>query len=88
MAKLTAIELGKTLKKEFNHSIINLMPTNLYGPNDNFSEMSSHVIPGLIHKMHIQKIRKNICIWGTVATEEFLLLMIYQKLFYLLMKII
>ena len=55
MAKLTAIELGKTFKKEFNHSIINLMPTNLYGPNDNFSEMNSHVIPGLIHRMHLAK---------------------------------
>ena len=67
MAKLTAIELGKTLKKEFNHSIINLMPTNLYGPNDNFSEMSSHVIPGLIHKMHMAKKNneKIFNIWGT-----------------------
>ena len=67
MAKLTAIELGKTLKKEFNHSIINLMPTNLYGPNDNFSEMSSHVIPGLIHKMHMAKKNKEkiFNIWGT-----------------------
>tara|TARA_B100000212_G_C27364407_1_gene529679 strand:- start:190 stop:1113 length:924 start_codon:yes stop_codon:yes gene_type:complete len=67
MAKLTAIELGKTLKKEFNHSIINLMPTNLYGPNDNFSEMNSHVIPGLIHKMHLAKKNneKIFSIWGT-----------------------
>lgn len=67
MAKLTAIELGKTLKKEFNHSIINLMPTNLYGPNDNFSEMNSHVIPGLIHRMHLAKKNNDseFSIWGT-----------------------
>ena len=46
---------------------INLMPTNLYGPNDNFSEDSSHVIPGLIHRMHVAKINKieTFEVWGT-----------------------
>ena len=75
MAKLTAIELGKTLKKELNHNIVNLMPTNLYGPNDNFSEMSSHVIPGLISRMHRSKINKEqkFKIWGTGSPlREFL----------------
>ena len=47
MAKLSAIELGKAISKNFGHSIINLMPTNLYGPNDNFSAEGSHVIPEL-----------------------------------------
>ena len=67
MAKLTAIELGKTLKKESNHNIVNLMPTNLYGPNDNFSEMNSHVIPGLISRMHESKNNNEATfnIWGT-----------------------
>ena len=67
LAKISGIELGKTLKKEFGHSVINLMPTNLYGPNDNFSEMNSHVIPGLIHKMHIAKLTNDetFSIWGT-----------------------
>ncbi len=67
MAKLTAIELGRSISKQYGHKIINLMPTNLYGPNDNFSEMDSHVIPSLIHKMHIAKIKKNkkFEIWGT-----------------------
>ena len=75
MAKLTAIELGKTLKKESNHNIVNLMPTNLYGPNDNFSEMNSHVIPGLISRMHKSKINKEpkFRIWGTGSPlREFL----------------
>ena len=45
MAKLTAIELGNAIKTEFGHDVINLMPTNLYGPNDNFSKEDSHVIP-------------------------------------------
>ncbi len=55
MAKLTSIELGNALKTECGHKVINLMPTNLYGQNDNFSENDSHVIPGLIHRMHVAK---------------------------------
>ena len=56
VAKLSAIELGDAMSKQFNHTIYNLMPTNLYGPNDNFSELDSHVIPGLIKRMHDAKI--------------------------------
>ena len=52
MAKITAIEMGKTLNKDYGHKVINLMPTNLYGPNDNFSKENSHVIPGIIKRMH------------------------------------
>ena len=37
MAKLSAIEIGRALSKQYGHKVINLMPTNLYGPNDNFS---------------------------------------------------
>ena len=44
MAKITAIELGRSLNKQYGHNVINLMPTNLYGPHDSFSEMDSHVI--------------------------------------------
>ena len=55
VAKLSSIELADAMKKQFNHNVINLMPTNLYGPNDNFSENNSHVIPGLIKRMHMAK---------------------------------
>ena len=55
MAKLSAIEIGDAISKEFGHEIVNLMPTNLYGPNDHFSDNDSHVIPGLIHRMHRQR---------------------------------
>ncbi len=67
MAKLTAIELGKSLKSQYDKNVINLMPTNLYGPNDNFSELDSHVIPGLISRMYKSKIENNesFQIWGT-----------------------
>jgi len=67
MAKLTAIELGNAMKSQYGHSVINLMPTNLYGPNDNFSEKDSHVIPGLMSRMHQSKLKddKEFFIWGT-----------------------
>ena len=67
MAKLTAIEIGNSMKKQFGMNITNLMPTNLYGPNDNFSEIESHVIPGLIRRMHNSKINNDdeFKIWGT-----------------------
>ena len=67
MAKLTAIEIGDSLTKQYGHKIINLMPTNLYGENDNFSEESSHVIPGLIGRMHKAKVNNSdtFSVWGT-----------------------
>lgn len=67
MAKLTAIEIGNALSQQFGHKVINLMPTNLYGPNDHFSENDSHVIPGLIYRMHKAKFNNELRfeIWGT-----------------------
>jgi len=67
MAKLTAIEIGNAMHLEYGHKIINLMPTNLYGPNDYFSELNSHVIPGLIMRMHKAKLNndKEFLIWGS-----------------------
>ena len=67
MAKLTAIEIGDALSNQYGHKVLNLMPTNLYGPFDNFSENDSHVIPGLIAKMHKAKEHKakEFKIWGT-----------------------
>tara|TARA_Y100000389_G_scaffold204724_1_gene259214 strand:- start:3078 stop:3998 length:921 start_codon:yes stop_codon:yes gene_type:complete len=67
MAKLSAIEIGRAMKSQYGHNVINLMPTNLYGPNDNFSEKDSHVIPGLIRRMYDAKLKNNdeFHIWGT-----------------------
>lgn len=75
MAKLSAIEIGDAITKEYGHEIVNLMPTNLYGPNDHFSDNDSHVIPGLIHRMHGAKIKneKEFSIWGSgTPLREFL----------------
>ena len=67
IAKIAGIELGKSLHSQFGHEVINLMPTNLYGPRDNFSDLNSHVIPGLIQRIHNAKIEKNknVEIWGS-----------------------
>ena len=75
MAKLTAIEMGNALKIQHGHKIINLMPTNLYGPNDNFDSNNSHVIPGLISRFYnaVSTKSSEISIWGTGAPlREFL----------------
>ncbi len=75
MAKLTAIEMGNALKIQYGHKIINLMPTNLYGPNDNFDLNNSHVIPGLISRFYnaVSNESSEISIWGTGAPlREFL----------------
>lgn len=67
IAKITAIELGKSLNLQFGHKVINLMPTNLYGPRDNFSDLNSHVIPGLLQRIHNAKSKNesSVDIWGS-----------------------
>ena len=67
MAKLTAIEMGNSLADQYGHKVLNLMPTNLYGPNDRFTDKDSHVIPGLILRMHNAKKEglEEFKIWGT-----------------------
>ena len=67
MAKLAGIELTKAYRKEFGHRWISVMPTNLYGPNDNFDLESSHVFPALIRKF-VEAKKSNassVKLWGT-----------------------
>jgi GDP-L-fucose synthase len=67
IAKLAGIELIKAYRKEFGHRWISVMPTNLYGPNDNFDLESSHVFPALVRKfIDAKKSHMNIVnLWGT-----------------------
>ena len=67
MAKLASLEMGYSLTEQYGHNVINIMPTNLYGPNDTFDELKSHVIPGLIFKMHKSKVLKKetVELWGS-----------------------
>jgi len=67
MAKLSGIELIKSYRRQFGHKWISVMPTNLYGPNDNFDLESSHVFPALIRKLIDAKHSgaKSLTLWGS-----------------------
>jgi GDP-L-fucose synthase len=75
IAKISGLELIRSYRKQFNHKWITVMPTNLYGPNDNFDLQSSHVLPALIRKFIEATNQKmsELTLWGTgTATREFL----------------
>ena len=66
LAKITGVKLVESIRKEYGFDYVSLMPTNLYGPNDNFDEMTSHVIPGMISKFHKAKTENlnSVKLWG------------------------
>ena len=75
IAKISGVKLIEALRKEYGRDYISLMPTNLYGPNDNFDLKSSHVLPAMIRKFHEAKLNGNATVelWGTGAPmREFL----------------
>jgi GDP-L-fucose synthase len=75
LAKITGIEICNSYNKQYGTNYISVMPTNLYGPNDNFDLESSHVLPALIRKFHEAKVNnaKEVVIWGTgTPVREFL----------------
>lgn len=67
IAKIAGIKMVENYAKQYNCNFTAVMPTNLYGPNDNFSKTDSHVIPGLISRMHNEASMKSntFNIWGT-----------------------
>ena len=75
LAKIAGLKLIQAYRKQFGHKWISLMPTNLYGPGDNYDPESSHVIPGMIVKFCNAKKRgdSSITLWGTGSPlREFL----------------
>ena len=75
IAKIAGIELIKSYRKQFNRRWISLMPTNMYGPRDNFDLNTSHVLPALINRFVTAKRTgaANVTLWGTGAPKrEFL----------------
>ena len=75
VAKIAGIVTCQSYNEEYGTDFISLMPTNLYGPNDNFDLENSHVLPALIRKFHEAKKsgKKEITLWGTGdALREFL----------------
>ena len=67
IAKIAALELGKMYRRQFGMDCISLMPTNLYGPNDNYDLETSHVLPALLLKIHKAKESRaeTVEVWGT-----------------------
>lgn len=67
VAKIAGLEMCKFFKRQYGDNFISCMPTNLYGPNDNFDLKSSHVLPALIRKFHEAKVNGSeiVEVWGT-----------------------
>ncbi len=75
IAKIAGIKLCESYRRQYNCNFISAMPTNLYGPNDNYDLSNSHVLPALIRKFHTAK-KENVSqveVWGTgTPLREFL----------------
>ncbi|MDA9774797.1 GDP-L-fucose synthase [Algibacter sp.] len=75
IAKITGVKLCEAIRNQYNKDFVSLMPTNLYGPNDNFDLHSSHVLPAMIRKFHEAKLNNNapVELWGSgTPMREFL----------------
>jgi GDP-L-fucose synthase len=75
IAKIAGVKMCQAYRREFGFKAISLMPTNLYGPGDNFDLQNSHVLPALIRRFHEAKVRGDeaLSVWGTgTPRREFL----------------
>jgi GDP-L-fucose synthase len=75
VAKLAGMSMCKAYNEQYNTNFISVIPTNLYGPNDNYDPQQSHVMAALIHKFHVAKINNdvNVILWGTGSPKRELL---------------
>jgi GDP-L-fucose synthase len=67
VAKIAGIKLCESYNRQYGRQYVSAMPTNLYGPNDNYDLANSHVLPALLRKAHEAKIRgdKELVVWGS-----------------------
>jgi GDP-L-fucose synthase len=75
IAKIAGLKMCQAYRREFGFNAISLMPTNLYGPGDNFDLQNSHVLPALIRRFHEAKLHndESVTVWGTgTPRREFL----------------
>jgi GDP-L-fucose synthase len=74
VAKIAGVKMCEALREQFDRQYLALMPTNLFGPGDNFDLQTSHVLPALIRKYHQAKAKgKTVTLWGTGSPmREFL----------------
>jgi GDP-L-fucose synthase len=72
IAKISGVKLIEALRKQYNRDYVALMPTNLYGPHDNFDLQSSHVLPAMIRKFYEAKQNKHapVTLWGTGSPKR------------------
>ena len=69
IAKISGVKLCEAIRSQYGKDFVSLMPTNLYGPNDNFDLKTSHVLPAMIRKFHDAKVNNhsNVNLWGSGA---------------------
>ena len=69
IAKISGVKLCEAIRIQYGKDFVSLMPTNLYGPNDNFDLKTSHVFPAMIRKFHDAKVNNhsNVNLWGSGA---------------------
>ena len=75
IAKISGVKLCEAIRKQFGKDFVSLMPTNLYGSNDNFDLQTSHVLPAMIRKFHEAKVNNHsdVNLWGSGSPmREFL----------------
>lgn len=75
IAKISGVKMCQSFNKQYGDNFISVMPTNLYGPNDNYDLNNSHVLPAMIRKFHEAKVEEKdiVEIWGTgTPMREFL----------------
>ncbi len=75
IAKIAGIKLCQAYRRQYGCDFISAMPTNLYGPNDNFDLEGSHVLPAMVRKLHDAKVegRSEVTLWGTGSPRRELL---------------
>jgi GDP-L-fucose synthase len=72
LAKISGLKLVQAYRKQYGHKWISAMPTNMYGPGDNFDLENSHVLPAIIRKLHDAKTQGNsyVTLWGTGSPKR------------------
>jgi GDP-L-fucose synthase len=89
LAKIVGLKLCEKYRQQYGRNFISAMPTNLYGPGDNFHPEHSHVIPGMMRRFHEAKVEgaKQVVIWGSGSPmREFLYITDLAEALYMLME--
>lgn len=90
VAKIAGIKICQAYRRQYGCDFISVMPTNLYGPSDNFDLDTAHVLPALIRKFHEARVRgdSEVVIWGSgLPRREFLFVDDLADACYLLMQV-